>query len=242
MECFRSIVAGSGFEEVIFQAGICASGSLRGIVNGKHYNRAWLVHEAFAEAINQLFFDRNQLEVPDDLQDLAERGMNEMANREAALKSETFQQHSEEYEKRLQDCLAEEYGRTPQFWMYYAAAVGNLQNFCDAISQNDFDLRLPLWKFWLPLCFMLNKVHYARYGSYYCFLLEHLEENYPGAREEIEEKGLSVRRNNLGIGQGMDLAGERTFMKHKAKTACKESFNIAWHDYEVNLVPVTYPS
>ncbi len=59
--------------------------------------------------------------------------------------------------------------------------------------------------------FMLNKIHYARYGSY-------LDENYPGAQEEIERKGLSVRRNNLGIGQETDLAGEQTFMKH-AKTA-----------------------
>ena len=67
---------------------------------------------------------------------------------------------------------------------------------------------------------MLNKVHYARYGTNHCFLLEHLEENYPGAREEIEEKGLSVRRNHLGIGQATDLAGEQTFMKH-AKTAGK---------------------
>ena len=105
------------------------------------------MHEAFAEALNRLFFERIQLEVPDDLLDLAQRGMNEMAGCEAALKSENFQQYSEEYEKRLQDCLAGKYGRTPQFWMYYATAVENLRNFHYAISQNDFDWRLALWKF-----------------------------------------------------------------------------------------------
>ena len=37
------IVEGSGFEEVIFQAGICASGSLRGIMTGKHYIQQGMV-------------------------------------------------------------------------------------------------------------------------------------------------------------------------------------------------------
>ena len=31
------------------------------------------------------------------------------------------------------------------------------------------------------------------------------------AQEEIERHGLSVRRNNIGIGQAIDLAGEQTY-------------------------------
>ena len=43
MEIFNiigTIVAGSRFEDIIFQAGLCASGSLNGVMKGKHYNRA----------------------------------------------------------------------------------------------------------------------------------------------------------------------------------------------------------
>ena len=41
---------------------------------------------------------------------------------------------------------------------------------------------------------------------------------HPGARDEIEEVGLSIRRNDIGVGQAIDLAGEQTYMKN-AKTA-----------------------
>ena len=70
----------------------------------------------------------------------------------------------------------------------------------------------------LPFCFVFNKVHYARYGSYYINQLKYLQNTHPGAKEEIQEYGLSVRRNSYGIGQAADLAGEQTFMK-SAKTS-----------------------
>jgi hypothetical protein len=34
------IVKGSGFEDVIFQAGVCSTRSLNGVLMGSHYNRA----------------------------------------------------------------------------------------------------------------------------------------------------------------------------------------------------------
>ena len=44
-------------------------------------------------------------------------------------------------------------------------------------------------------------------------MLENLDKTHPGAIEEISEKGLSVRRNEFGIGQSIDGAGEQTFMR-----------------------------
>ena len=38
--------------------------------------------------------------------------------------------------------------------------------------------------------------------------------------EEIRDKGLSARLNDVGIGQAVDLAGERTYMR-SSKTAGK---------------------
>ena len=45
-----------------------------------------------------------------------------------------------------------------------------------------------------------------------------MKDTHPGAKEEIEEKRLFVRRNTLGIGQAVDMAGEQSYMK-SAKTA-----------------------
>ena len=48
------LVTGSGFEDVVFQAGVCSTGSLNGVLAGSHYNRAWTVHSAFTEALERL--------------------------------------------------------------------------------------------------------------------------------------------------------------------------------------------
>ena len=42
--------------------------------------------------------------------------------------------------------------------------------------------------------------------------MKRLKETHPGARNEIKEYDLSVCRNNFGIRQTVDLAGEQEFM------------------------------
>ena len=69
----------------------------------------------------------------------------------------------------------------------------------------------------LPFRFVFKNVHCARYGTYYVNQMKRLEETHPGARNEIEEYGLSVCRIDFGIGQTADLADEQTCMK-SAKT------------------------
>ena len=38
------IIAGSGFEDIAFQSGVCSSGSLLAVLSGTPYNRAFNVH------------------------------------------------------------------------------------------------------------------------------------------------------------------------------------------------------
>lgn len=53
-----TIVCGSDFEDVVYQANICSTGSLNGVLAGSHYNRCWTVHSNFAEALERLLFKR----------------------------------------------------------------------------------------------------------------------------------------------------------------------------------------
>ena len=46
-----------------------------------------------------------------------------------------------------------------------------------------------------------------------CMQIENMKNTHPGAKEELEEKGLSVCRNSLNVRQSIDGAGEQTFMK-----------------------------
>lgn len=52
------MVSHSGFEDVVYQAGVCSSGSLNGVFSGSLYNKAWFVHEVVAEALERLLFEK----------------------------------------------------------------------------------------------------------------------------------------------------------------------------------------
>lgn len=52
------MMQGSGFAEIVVEAGICASGSLEKVMSGKHYNRALRVHKLFVEGLERLLLKR----------------------------------------------------------------------------------------------------------------------------------------------------------------------------------------
>ena len=66
-----SLVRESGFEDIEFQAELCTSGSLQGVLAGSHYNRAWAVHRVMSESFERLFMDRflyeRKPDIPDEL-------------------------------------------------------------------------------------------------------------------------------------------------------------------------------
>ena len=82
------------------------------------------------------------------------------------------------------------------------------------------------------LCFATNKQNYSRYGSYYCLQRDNIEETHPGAKEELEIKGLSVCRNTYNIGQSTDGAGEQTFMRSAKAAGGIKNFATQTNTYE----------
>ena len=57
----------SGFEEILVESGICASGSIAQVINGKHYNRALRVHKIVQEASERILlhlFEQQQDPLP----------------------------------------------------------------------------------------------------------------------------------------------------------------------------------
>ena len=62
-----------------------------------------------------------------------------------------------------------------------------------AIQENNFDLRLASWKYFLSFYLSLDKQNYARYGTFYIKVLENIEIHYPGLKDLIKEKGISIQ-------------------------------------------------
>ena len=134
----RSYLECSGFEEIIFQATLFTSGCIKGIMNRKHYNPCWLIHEAFFQAVEQLFAEEHletlspekiNVSICDILQSLNDKEVKEYT---------TTTQSS--YKKSQQD----EFGYTGQYWMTYVRLADLLHKFRYAIVCNDFGLRLAV--------------------------------------------------------------------------------------------------
>jgi hypothetical protein len=57
MGAIGKMMAGSGFEEVVIEAGVCASGSINQVMSGKHFNRAVRVHQHVLDAVTRLLLE-----------------------------------------------------------------------------------------------------------------------------------------------------------------------------------------
>ena len=66
MGAIGKMMSGSGFEEIVIQSGICASGSLDQVMNGKHFNRALRIHQQMLSAVERLllqeFVERHHID------------------------------------------------------------------------------------------------------------------------------------------------------------------------------------
>lgn len=209
-------VEGSGFDEIVFQSGEAHTGTIRGILSGKHYNRAWTTHEAFAEAIDRFFVIAYMSEEMRQITEFISALPDQTDIRRALLQSGILDEVHQKYSSLKTECLNGCMGATPRYWMMYVDMIDRQLVMHSAINLNDFDARLRCWQEFLPFYFSMNKTNYARYGSYYCQQMMNLDHTHPGAREEIST--VSVCRNDDGIGQSIDAGGEQTFMR-SAKTA-----------------------
>ena len=88
------IVQGSGFEDIVYQARLCTSGGINGVLTGKH-SCSWVVHENFTEGLERLFCKGQGLTFPDDPKSLlngakTEEDFEDLTNQEAFKVFETL--------------------------------------------------------------------------------------------------------------------------------------------------------
>ena len=159
------LIGGSGFEDVIFQAGICSSGSMNGVISGSHYNRSWAVHGLFSEALERLLFERfltivDDTDIPDVIRcNLLNRKATDNLLNDIEFNIEVARFFTL-YENFKQDIRSGNYGKTAQFWVVYYLDImmANQHLLHMAVQENDFFLRLHGLKHFLPFCFALNPI------------------------------------------------------------------------------------
>ena len=153
------LIGGSGFEDVIFQAGICSSGSMNGVISGSHYNCSWAVHGLFSEALERLLFERFLTMVYDtDIPDVIRCNLLNRKATDNLLNDIEFNievaRFSTLYENFKQDIRSGNYEKTAQFWVvYYLDIMANQHSLHMAVQENEFFLRLHGLKYLLPFLF-----------------------------------------------------------------------------------------
>ena len=113
-------------------------------MNGNHYNHCWLIYEAFAQAVEQLFSEEY-------LETLSSEKMNvSICDILQCLNDEEVKEYISSTQSSYEKYQQGEFGFTEEYWMTYVGIVDLLCKFHYAFACNDFDLRLAVWKEMLP--------------------------------------------------------------------------------------------
>ena len=115
-----SLVSASGFEDVIYQAELCSSKSLQGVLVGSLYNRAWAVHTVLSEALERMLLTRFLAEknrkLPKALNDFT-RGSTPDSVNNSLFESLTVILH--QYEDYRDEARCGGLEKTAQLWLLY---------------------------------------------------------------------------------------------------------------------------
>ena len=217
------MMSGSGFEDVIMQAGVCAGGSMDKVMNGKHYNRAMRVHQLMLDAVERLLLDTfcdqyyDNLQFPAELETLAAAPSCDL--QQAVLNSDEFHSFVAQFNKFRLDVRDGKLGNTAKFWVIYMECVWHLLRFQRAVKENDFDIYLCSMHNMCSLLFAADHQHYARYLSLYYMQLKNLSQTHPGAEELLRDNGFSVARSAIpACRNAVDVTIEQT-INRAAKTS-----------------------
>ena len=109
------------------------------MLRGKHYNRAWSVHECFSEAMHRLFIEKeaSNLSLTEEFSELIMNVKNKTSCN-SLLQHPDFQAFKSEYDSLKGVYLSGAKGKTAQYWSFYSFLVELQQQFHYSINMNDF--------------------------------------------------------------------------------------------------------
>ena len=151
------------------------------------------MHSTSSEALERLLYDRFLKEYKLNIPDLIQLAANDPNSDHSDIVTEV-KSHIDEYKEFQQRIRNGEFGKTPMFWLCLYLDLMHVQHLAHLpIQENNFEVRLKCWQYFMPFYFALNETNYSRYGSHYVNLLENIEQIYPGLKELLRYKALSVQ-------------------------------------------------
>ncbi len=217
---------GSGLSDVLLEAGLITSGSLHGVLSGKHYERALHCHKTMMECLERLLLEqfmmeRNEEELLDSLPASSccnliqtEKSLTK-ENLEKVTEDDALNTYTEEYLQYKREVRNGKLGKTAQFWITYIDHVWLVLTLIEAVKENDLDLYSQCLHVMSGLFFSFGGQNYARYLTFFSVYIANIEKTHPGSTDLLERGAISVARSFIpGNRCAVDKTMEETFMRH----------------------------
>ena len=207
----------AGLADLIIESGLVASGSVKGVMNGHHYNRAFRTHKIVSEAMQRLRFQQ----FLDSLSEEDSQAIFNLITRlQAAYPSSEYCKIVEGSEFMKMMTMYDEFISAESllnsnfaFWSSYIEMVELLLLFTRATREGNWQLHLSAVRSMLPWYFAYNRTNYCRYlPAYYVEMLD-LPNTHPDVHKSFLAGEFCVQRQeDHGFAQvECDITIEQTF-------------------------------
>ena len=211
----------AGLCDLLVESGVLGTGSLSGVIEGRHYNRAIRLHKLVFEGLQRMRWDAfgrwlqtNNCDFPNDFelagvlsQIRAFRNTPSVENIEQLFQSEKVSEILFVYTKYSQN----EEGPMKKFWNSYIDMVSLLLAFLRATREGNWELHLACIRELLPWYFAYDRQNYARYLPVYWLHMINLPKTHPEAHEYLSNGGFCVQRSSNKFSQSaVDQTIEQT--------------------------------
>ena len=194
-----------GLKDICIEAELVAEGSINGVLDGKHYNRAVTVHKCIYEALMRLawagftdWVDENVPERSAVIRSFLEKvntmvcelNQQQLSNLLASLDLVEVMKLWGDFLEHLRHGN----GQLSAYWMSYIDIVENVVlGLLRASREGNWDLYLSAIRTLIPWCFAYDKVNYTRYLSPYLAEMTNLPEKNPEVYAAFKAGQFSVQ-------------------------------------------------
>lgn len=220
--CLGYILESSGGPEILCGADVIASGSMRGFLAGKHFNRCKRIHPLYATALQILHFQQfleSEGGIPDDCKALLNTFSQSPSSESVSslMESASVLRLLEKYAHFCDNTRAGLFGPTAQYWLMYIDLIHIYLLLDRACRTNDVALFIYALGEMIPVFFACHRPNYARWITRYHLNLLNMELTHPGIRQVFDAGALSIRRTSKSFSRSaVDLTLEQTINRDAA--------------------------
>ncbi|CAH2015292.1 unnamed protein product [Acanthoscelides obtectus] len=220
-----------GLSHMMIESKIIASGSVNGIIEGKHFNRCKRLHPLMALGLQILHFDQflktERVEhnfvkgqIYEDLLEYQDKKISQSSTLRDLLPNEILSQLLTSYQQYIAETRQGNHGKTAQFYMIYIQLIRYYVNLSRSIRMGDFEMFKAVISKMANLVFIVNQPNYARYCVKYVYVdnLNNVADTHPGLEDDFNKGFFGVKRTDKPFSRvPIDLTLEQTINADAAK-------------------------